>query len=207
MAEIRASMRAYTLEGHGPLEVILRLDEMLRALAPPRSAALAIFALDIERERISGVSAGHLPGLLLEPDGTARFVAYASGPSLGFGLGSRYAEEEIPFGPCSSLLLYTDGLVERRASPLERGLDRLLSAATEPSARGASGGPEPTLADRVYARLAREERLEDDVALLAIESLPVGESLRFTLDTRAAHARELEAGHQSLARAPRSRRA
>ena len=182
MAEIRSSLRAYAVEGHGPVEVILRLDEMLRALAPPRSATVAMFALDIEHERICAVSAGHLPGLLLEPDGAPRFVAYASGPPLGFGLGSRYQEEDFPFRPQSSLLLYTDGLVERRDVPLDVGLDRLAAAATETTAPAAAGVPELTLADRVYDRLARETRLEDDLALLAIESLPVGQSLRFTLD-------------------------
>ncbi len=182
MAEIRSALRAYTVEGHRPLEVILRLDEMLRALAPPHSATVAIFALDFERELVCAVSAGHLPALLLEPDGTHRFVAYASGPPLGFGLGSRYEEEDLPFSPGSSLLLYTDGLIERRESPLELGLDQLVAAATEPTALEGSEDAALTLADRVYARLAREARLEDDVALLAIEALLVGERLCFTLE-------------------------
>jgi anti-sigma regulatory factor (Ser/Thr protein kinase) len=75
------------------------------------------------------------------------------------------------------LLLYTDGLVEKRGEPIDVGLARLQAAA-----RQAVAGTDASFADEVYRALLQEASLDDDIALLAIESLPLGRKLELTLD-------------------------
>ncbi|HEX4189090.1 MAG TPA: ATP-binding protein, partial [Solirubrobacteraceae bacterium] len=69
--------------------------------------------------------------------------------------------------------------VERRDEPLDEGLERLAAAARE-----ASLSHEGSFADRIYGRLVGQTSLDDDIALVAIESLPIGPSLELTLDAR-----------------------
>jgi serine phosphatase RsbU (regulator of sigma subunit)/anti-sigma regulatory factor (Ser/Thr protein kinase) len=177
MAEIRTAVRAYLIEGHDLTAVVMLLNELMVSFGARRSATVAIFALDLDTEELLAVSAGHAPALLLAPDGGGRFVAPSSGPPLGVDTSVKHAQQRVGFPTGSSLLLYTDGLVERRGESIETGMERLLKAAQTAVARS-----DATLADRVYRSLAREHTLEDDVALLAIESVALGERMDISLD-------------------------
>jgi serine phosphatase RsbU (regulator of sigma subunit)/anti-sigma regulatory factor (Ser/Thr protein kinase) len=177
MGEIRTAMRAYLLEGHDLAGVMSLLNDLLGSLGRSRSATAAIFALDLEAEELTAVSAGHLPALLIRPDGTPQLMDRVQGLPLGTGPSRRYAAERSPFPPGSALLLYTDGLIERRSEPIDRGLERLVSAAEETFA-----SEELTLADRLYRALGAGISPEDDVALLAVESLPLGPRLELHLE-------------------------
>jgi serine phosphatase RsbU (regulator of sigma subunit)/anti-sigma regulatory factor (Ser/Thr protein kinase) len=177
MAEVRTALRAYAVEGHDLATVMSLLNGLLGSMKRSRSTTAAIFALDVESEELSVVSAGHLPALLLQSDGRSRFVAEADGPPLGLAPGYRYSAQSLPFPTGSALLLYTDGLIERRGEPIDRGLERLANAS---SLR--AGPKETTFADRVYSRLVGDALLEDDVALLAIESPPLGARLELDLE-------------------------
>ena len=177
MGEVRTAVRAYLLEGHDLTTVVALLNELLVSFGARRSATVAIFALDLESEELLAVSAGHTPALLIAPDGRASFVAEASGPPLGVDASGKHALQRYSFIAGSSLLLYTDGLVERRGESIEAGMSRLM-AAGEQAVRDA----DQTLADRVYELLAREAILDDDVALLAIESVALGPHIEMNLD-------------------------
>jgi anti-sigma regulatory factor (Ser/Thr protein kinase) len=142
-----------------------------------RSATAAIFELDFESGVLESVSAGHLPALLVDPSGQASFMETEPGLPLGVSAGGRYPCTRGTFEVGSTLLLYTDGLIERRSEPIDDGLERLREAGRH--AAELQDGP---FADRVYLELLDENPLEDDVALLAIESLPLGERLSMTLD-------------------------
>jgi serine phosphatase RsbU (regulator of sigma subunit)/anti-sigma regulatory factor (Ser/Thr protein kinase) len=176
MAEIRTALRAYLIEGHDLATVMSLLNELLVSMSRNRSATAAIFALDLETEDMSSVSAGHLPALLIEPGGRTSFVAEAQGPPLGVCPGQLYEARQLRFPAGGVLLLYTDGLIERRAEPIDEGFERLARAA-----RAAIGGDRLTFADSVHRRLVHDAALEDDVALLAIESVPLGPRLELTL--------------------------
>jgi hypothetical protein len=170
MAEIRTALRAYAFEGH-PLDATLNLlNDLLTSLSRNRCATVAMLALDTETDALSAVSAGHLPVLLRSPDGATDFIAHASGLPLGVHLSERYTEQRYQFPAGSTLLLYTDGLVERHGEIIDEGLTRLEQALREatPSARG-------PLADAIFARLSQVPESMDDVALLAIEALPPDE--------------------------------
>ncbi len=127
-----------------------------------------------------------MPALLIAPDGRTEFLEGGQGVPLGIVRSARYESARTAFQAGSSLLLYTDGLVERRRESIDEGLGRLREA-TE----SVFSSPDGVLADRVYNRLLEKAMLdsatlEDDVALLAIESLPLGAQLDMTLDARPA---------------------
>jgi anti-sigma regulatory factor (Ser/Thr protein kinase) len=176
MAEIRTALRAYLMEGHDLGTAISLLNELLVSMSRKRSATVAIFALDLESEELLAVSAGHLPALLLAPGGTPRYVAMAQGPPLGVSPGQAYDPIALRFPAGGVLLLYTDGLVERRGESIDAGFERLSQAASTAVDAGRT-----TFADRVYFGLLQHVPLEDDVALLAIESVPLGGRLELSL--------------------------
>jgi serine phosphatase RsbU (regulator of sigma subunit)/anti-sigma regulatory factor (Ser/Thr protein kinase) len=179
MAEIRTALRAYLIETPDPLRVVNMLNGLLMTMGGKRSATLMLMALDLETGGVVAVNAGHPPALLLLGDGRCEYVAGASGPPLGVTWSARYAAQEVNFPAGSSMLLYTDGLIERRGESIDDGLDRLATALAETPYAGPG-----TLADTVFQRVLQEMELEDDVALLAIEALPLGDHLAFTLETR-----------------------
>jgi serine phosphatase RsbU (regulator of sigma subunit)/anti-sigma regulatory factor (Ser/Thr protein kinase) len=177
MAEVRTALRAYALEGHDLATVMSLLNDLLGSMRRNRSATASFFALDVESEELSGVSAGHLPALLLGGDGSASFLAKAGGPPVGLLPGFKYTAQSLHFPTGSTLLMYTDGLIERRDEPIDQGLERLANAS-----RVAAGTEDATFADRVYKALVSEVSMEDDIALLAVESLPLGPRMELSLE-------------------------
>ena len=162
MAEVRTSLRAYSTLRIPLDEVLTMLNAlMLETESPP--VTIGFFALDLQAAKLTGVSAGHPPALLLRPDGGREFIVGASGPPLGLRISSGYALTSVPFPPGSALVLYTDGLIERRGETIDAGLDRLLHADLEHQAQ-------LPLADQTLTLLAADHPSEDDIAVLAVES-------------------------------------
>jgi serine phosphatase RsbU (regulator of sigma subunit) len=162
MAEVRTALRAYATEGHDLPMIVHLLNELLMAMGRNRSATAALYALAPGSDELEAISAGHLPALLLPPDDPPRYVVEADVPPLGVHLPSAYTSHRVPFPPGSSLVLYTDGLVERRGEIIDEGLARLARIAREVNGRGGL-----SLADRIFNEI--EEPLEDDLAMLAIQ--------------------------------------
>jgi GAF domain-containing protein/anti-sigma regulatory factor (Ser/Thr protein kinase) len=177
MAELRTALRAYTLERHELVHVVELLNALMLSMGRKRGATLALVALDLQTSELAVVNAGHLPPLLLGPEQACEFVGRASGPPLGSRSSSGYSEQSLSFPTGSALLLYTDGLIERRGESLDAGFERLAGAVS------AGGGPAGLLADRAFNSLVTDQELEDDVALLAVESFPLGSTFAVTLDT------------------------
>jgi serine phosphatase RsbU (regulator of sigma subunit) len=162
MAEVRTALRAYSLL-RLPLDATLSLlNRMMQETAAP-PVTLSLFALDLDHAELTAVNAGPPPGLLLCPDGTREFVAAASGPPLGRRISSGYRVETLAFPAGSSLVLYTDGLIERRDEPIDAGLARLRTIDLDQQTS-------LPLAHRVLTLLNADEPAEDDVAILAIET-------------------------------------
>ena len=131
MGQLRSVLRSYAYEGGAPSQVLLGLDRLVQALDMAHLAT-AFFAR-LERSDGWGLlrysSAGHLPGLLVQPDG--QVLALDGGQGLVIGVAEGYARSDAaaPVVPGSLLLLYTDGLVERRDTDIDesiRGLARRL---------------------------------------------------------------------------------
>jgi serine phosphatase RsbU (regulator of sigma subunit)/anti-sigma regulatory factor (Ser/Thr protein kinase) len=179
MAEVRTALRAYMVEGHELTAVVAMLNDLLVSMGRNRGATLAILQFDQETEELEAVIAGHPPPLLIDPDGSARLLDQRPGLPVGVR-GNEYEACRYPFPTGSRLLLYTDGLIERRDESIDAGFAR-LAAAGEAAARETK----TNLADDVYHELLDETPLEDDVALLAIETLALDGPLEMTLPARA----------------------
>ncbi len=186
MAEIRTALRAYMFQGHKLTDVVAMLNDLLVSMGRNRGATLAIFELDPQAEELEAVLAGHLPPLLIDPEGRARLLEQTPGLPVGVSGGHSYEAARYSFPTGSGLLLYTDGLIERRGESLDLGFDRLAEAA-EAAARETNAN----LADDVYRTLLDGAPLEDDVALLAIETLRLEGPLEMTFPARATVLAEL----------------
>jgi serine phosphatase RsbU (regulator of sigma subunit) len=112
-------------------------------------------------------NAGHPPPVLVGADGRARLLARPRNLLLGVDPDADRTEDTVPLRPGDTVVLYTDGLVERRDGTLDEGLDRLVTAATE-----LSGSPVDTLCDDLLTRMAPDAA--DDVALLVLRAGPAG---------------------------------
>lgn len=181
MAEVRTALRAYLLEGHDLAPTMSLLNDLLTSMGRHRSATSSLFALDMEREELSAVSAGHLPSLLVDPSHRTQLVAEAQSLPLGVRAGESYEAQTYAFPVGSALLLYTDGLLERRGEPLDEGFERLQVAA-----RAAVAATDVSVADGIYLDLVKDADFEDDLALLAIESVPLGPSFEVSLEASPA---------------------
>ncbi|WP_328618173.1 fused response regulator/phosphatase [Amycolatopsis sp. NBC_00355] len=155
MGEVRHALRAYAVEGHGPVGILHLLDAMLHRYHPRSLTTLCLVVLDPASGALEIASAGHVPPLLADASG-ARYVEIA-GPLLGIGL-PRPPATSLTLDPGTLVLLVTDGLLERRGSTIDDGMD-LLQAAV------AHDADLESLCDTLLDRFG--EAAEDDIALLA----------------------------------------
>ena len=205
MAQLRTAVRAYffpgDLGGYDLADIGARLNSLLLHLAQDQMATVVCLMLDPETGTFTLMSAGHLPPLLLGADAKVGYL-----PRRGCASGrtddtATYREETFEFPVGSTLLMYTDGLVEVREEPLDEGLERLRSAAAD-----ADQGLE-RLCDRVVDTMTGGEH-PDDVALLArgwcrsVRISPPSGRRRWTHSS--ASARSFAGGCASVAR-PRRR--
>jgi GAF domain-containing protein/anti-sigma regulatory factor (Ser/Thr protein kinase) len=188
MAQLRTTLRAYAFDGHPPAQVVDRLNRMLVYLQPATMTTAAYLSLDPERETLTVVSAGHPQPLIVGSDGSARYLPVTPDIALGVSRGSRYHEQTFALRPGSTVVLYTDGVVEVRGEALDEGLERLR--------RLAERGHEnvEALCDAVIDEMVADGRPADDVALLALRLTPLGDHIvtRWPADAEVlAHVRHL----------------
>ncbi len=163
MAGLRYTTRAYAAIGYSP-ERILEMGAKEINVDTDRHFATALVGLvDNDRREITLANAGHLPPLLLN-DGSSVFLEVPVGVPLGVGA-PIYESKTLPIPPNSTLIAYTDGLVERRNETLDAGLERLREAAS----LGAPSVDE--LVTNIADSLLAEHGSDDDTAILAIRWL------------------------------------
>jgi len=129
MAQLRYTVRAYLMEGHGPGAVLDMCSRQLDIAVDEHFATVLVGVGDLGSREITLANAGHLNPLLVAGDQTS-FVDTAVGPPIGIGP-STYAEMTVAMAPGSTLLAFTDGLIERRGEDIDRGFERLADAATD----------------------------------------------------------------------------
>jgi GAF domain-containing protein/anti-sigma regulatory factor (Ser/Thr protein kinase) len=167
MGQLRNALRAYALEHYEPEMVLARLNGVTRSMEGREMATLLFAVYDPESGSLKYASAGHPPPLILEPDGVITLLEEGRGPPLGAVPDSLFSEGRAQLEPGATLLLYTDGIVERRDMWIDEGLERLTAAAAE------IGDVEPDeLLDRLVETLLPGGRAADDVALLAVRAEP-----------------------------------
>jgi len=167
MGQIRSAIRAYALDRDSPGATLTKLNTVVRGLDQRETATAVYLALDLVERTFCFASAGHPPPLVIDPAGSARFLEEGRSVPLGAYAGTRYREAVVRLEPGSTIVLYTDGLVERRGSSLNQGLERLVSEAS-----GRPAEPE-SLCDRLIGGLVGDQPPPDDVALLAAHVVTV----------------------------------
>jgi anti-sigma regulatory factor (Ser/Thr protein kinase) len=170
MAQLRTALRAYAAEGHAPAGVVQAVDRLMWQLGPTAMTTLAYLELDPLEETIELVTAGHLPPLLIDPGGEASYLSIEGSLPLGTSQTEVYTSQTVPFPAGSGIVLFTDGLVERRGASIDVGLERLreLCAGGEDVERVCS-----TALDEL---LPREP--SDDVAIVVARMPPLADDLR-----------------------------
>jgi len=174
MGQLRGLLRGIAATtGEGPAQVLTRLDGAMELLQVGTTATAVVARLeqtDGERERgitrLRWSNAGHPPPIVILPDGMVTVLSSSAGVDadllLGIDPGTPRAESQVVLDRESTVLLYTDGLVERREQSLDEGLSKLRAILTELADR-----PLGELCDEVLARML-PARAADDVALAAV---------------------------------------
>jgi serine phosphatase RsbU (regulator of sigma subunit)/anti-sigma regulatory factor (Ser/Thr protein kinase) len=172
MGELRAALRAYAVtEPERPGAALTLLNSLAaRMHGNEMVATLLYMVIDADGCRARFASAGHLPPLLMSADGDTRFLEHTPLPPLGVAERASFESWEAELSPGATVLLYTDGLVERRGETIDVGLQRLREAL--------SSGPDELdeLCSHVLARALGDAGVQDDAALLTarVSEQPVG---------------------------------
>jgi serine phosphatase RsbU (regulator of sigma subunit) len=164
MGQLRSALSAAVRVASGPATALEVLELYAESTAGAECATVVQAVVDRGAHTIAYSSAGHPPPALLHPGGAVEFLDQATDPPLGvWGSYLPRPETVAGFAAGSSLVLYTDGLIERRGSGIGAGLDRLVGSLTrhrelKPSA----------MADALLADLGVPGEATDDTALVVI---------------------------------------
>ena len=182
MSQLRTALRAYAIEGLEPAEVVAKLHRLVEHLGVGLSTTLAYLDFDPFTREVRYVSAGHLPVLHMPADGPSRFLPGARSTPLGAApAGATIPQERVVLEPGDGVLLYTDGLVERRDAGIDSRLQQLRAAVADAPADLNSA------LEHLTGTLVGDETLrQDDVALLALRvTHPVAETFSAEIGPRA----------------------
>src|SRR5215216_1688402 len=165
MGQLRNAFRAYGMVEASPAEVVARINRLVMSGVEQVMATVLYLVLDRESGEVSFSAAGHPPPLVIAPGGPYFLEGGRSVP-VGAADPAVFRESTAMLQPGSSLLLYTDGLVERRDTPLDERLEQ-LAAAARAAADDISG-----LCEDILSSVLGDAEPGDDVALLAVRPLP-----------------------------------
>ncbi len=178
MGQLRAIVRAFALVDDDPISVLERTDSIARSITNAACATINFAVLDPVASTVTYASAGHPPPLLLRADGTTELLTEGRRPLLaatpssanrldgGRAPGPRSASTRI--SPGDMLVLYTDGLIERRGLTLDQCFERLRATANE--VRSVSSMDQ--FVDRLTAEMLAGTTHLDDVCVLAVRYDP-----------------------------------
>jgi hypothetical protein len=188
MGRLRTAIQTLAMLELPPTEAVLQLDELMHTLGErePHFATCAYAVYDAVSGECEVAVAGHLPPLLVRPDGTNELLDVPPCPPLGVGDGEvesrRFMVEDG-----SLFVLYTDGLVENRGTDISDGLDRLQRIF-------GPGSPEKPLEDLCKATLdgVYSEQERDDIAVLIarLRRLPEEKYATWTLPPKLTSVRQ-----------------
>ncbi|WP_445169866.1 SpoIIE family protein phosphatase [Mycolicibacterium sp. Dal123E01] len=161
MGQLRSACRALLLERSSPAAALAGLDRFAARLPGAQSTTAFCAILDPDTGELTYSSAGHPPAILVGADGTTQLLDGGHSIALGIRPDRVRTEAQLIVPAQSTLLLYTDGLVERRRRSLDDGIDQAANLIRDDSALDLD-----PLADQIMERLAPDGGYQDDVALL-----------------------------------------
>ncbi|MFJ7193960.1 MULTISPECIES: PP2C family protein-serine/threonine phosphatase [unclassified Streptomyces] len=164
MGQLRSALSAASRSSGGPAQALDILELYAHSVAGAGNTTVASAFVDWNTHTITYSSAGHLPPVLLRNNGTVEFLDQATDPPLGACLdhGTR-PQATTPFTEGASLVLYTDGLIERRREDIDTGLDRLADSLARHCGTDAEA-----LADALLADLFPSTGNRDDTSLVIV---------------------------------------
>ncbi|KDN77878.1 DNA-binding protein [Streptomyces olindensis] len=168
MAQLRNMLRAYAWsQKEPPSRIVQRLDEAIQHITDVTMATVVFARIEVAEDghwQLSWTNAGHPPPLLISRDGLAEYLTDGHGILLGTQADAPRPDATAPLPPGSTLVLYTDGLIESPRHTLDEGLDRLRQHAAALAHR-----PLASFTDQLLRRV-RPAGNDDDVALLALRA-------------------------------------
>lgn len=186
MSQLRNGLRAFAAEGASPEQVLERLNQLCFQNGLMTLATCVYAVLDPVSATLTVVNAGHCPPLLVESPHSVRYLEATPRPPVGAVRNPRYAPVRYALPPGGLLLLYTDGLIERRGERMEEGMDRLVDVVR-------AAAQDPDLQSRqILEAMIRGGQPQDDVALLTVRLLDrLGDQLSLTYSASPASLRSL----------------
>jgi serine phosphatase RsbU (regulator of sigma subunit) len=131
MASLRHAALAYAAQDHGPASVLARLSDFVNSDPHEHFATMLCALIDVGAHRLTVASAGHMAPLLIDGAGSdGQFVEITANVPIGVVRKSPYEEVTVSVQPHTTLIAFTDGLVERRGEIIDTGLARLRATAT-----------------------------------------------------------------------------
>ena len=188
MGQLRNAVRAYAVDDRAPAELLGCLNALISAIGTHEHMATMVYAVyDPERETLEVANAGHPPPVLRTDDGTAAIIEGGSGVPLGAVAGYAYESTVCPMPPGSTLVLYTDGLVEAPDMPLDAGIGalRVLMANDSSDPDG--------LCQLLVDRSTGSRPATDDVAVLTLRTSGLDPALHLDVPLEPRALRPLRA--------------
>jgi anti-sigma regulatory factor (Ser/Thr protein kinase) len=168
MGQMRSALRAIIMQADDSGAMAERLNRFALGIGDCVLTTVVLAIFDPATGRLRYTNAGHPPPLAIGPDGEARYLEDVPQPPMGVVETPRYRQRTLQLAPGSTLLLYTDGLVEKPTEPLDVGLDRLRACADD----AGTGADVDALCDHVLGALAGEPGAQaDDVTMIALHAL------------------------------------
>jgi PAS domain S-box-containing protein len=170
VGQLRSALRAYALEGHPPQQVVDQLNRLVwTELGESQMATLVYLVLDPADGTVRWVNAGHLPPCVVDGDAQPRFLEGSRSVPLGVMPFPSFEEGSFSLEPGGTIVLYTDGLVERPGANIDDGLAQLPAILA-----GQAEGPSE-LCDHLLRDLVPEGGAPDDVAVLVLRNVPMAD--------------------------------
>jgi serine phosphatase RsbU (regulator of sigma subunit) len=160
MGRLRSALRAYAIDTSSPADALDKLNRKFTHFEPGQMATVLYLTISPDRETVTVASAGHPPPIVAVPGHEASFLPCTPSPPIGVVTGRSCVVTQAPLPAGSTLACFTDGLYERRTTPLDDQLDRLRCAVT-------ASHPE-TVCSAVMAAMVGSHVVEDDTALLVL---------------------------------------
>ncbi|MBB3752360.1 PAS domain S-box-containing protein [Mycolicibacterium sp. BK634] len=161
MGQLRSACRALLLEKSGPAAALAGLDRFAARLPGAQSTTAFCAVLNPDTGELAYSSAGHPPAIMVCADGTTHLLEGGHSIALGIRPDRVRPEAHVTVPAQSTLLLYTDGLIERRRHSLDEGINQAANLIRDDSALDLD-----PLADQIMQTLAPPGGYQDDVALL-----------------------------------------
>lgn len=180
MGQLRSALRAVTCEQHDDPAVALRRVDRLFETLGLTYATCVLGIVDAQVSTLRWSSAGHPPPVLLR-DGSSRLLTGGEGVILGVTAGADAVTGTVELHDDDVLVLYTDGLIERRTESLQEGLDRLLHLTA-----GLSGADPDSLADGLLAAMRADTDARDDDIAILVARVRAGGRVKHELDLTAS---------------------